>query len=322
MDAHKRMEDSQADLRSLPSSVLVQALQDAQRTAQRLKRQLAAARAKEKALAQAAARAKEKALAQEGSAEHWQSICDARVHAAAVQWAQREQELVAALGEQREQSLTVRSELSALRKALEAADVDVAWLQEAWLAASEASLDASPLQASPATSAASETTECALSCRLRQMEQIADARGRQAAMNDAAAQARAAELAKEAGEVRSLAHRLGLEHGVAHGILCEELRRAEAAPGPLPACVASAPSAAASPAQRTAADIRPSRRVPLAKRSGSKVNVMAAESSPSAAARSASKPGAAAAPDPDWSPTEEAVDWLSAATEEVVAWPG
>ena len=27
-------------------------------------------------------------------------------------------------------------------------DVDVAWLQEAWLAASEASLDASPLQAS------------------------------------------------------------------------------------------------------------------------------------------------------------------------------
>ena len=107
--------------------------------------------------------------AEPSTPEEWALLCNAQ----AVQ-------LVA----HRSAALTAQAELMVLRLALGCADDDCACLQEAWLIAAEANLSARA--ALPSTDAqttpTSQVAEPTLGSQLRQMEQLADACGRQASM--------------------------------------------------------------------------------------------------------------------------------------------
>ena len=137
------------------------------------------------------------------SPEDWASLCNAQ----AVQWAIREQELTDSLEAHRSAALTAQAQLTTLLLALAAADRDCACLQEVWLAAAEANLSARA--ALPSTDAEPVPTvqvaELSLCLQLRQMEQLADARDRQASMQQSELERASTGRGVEASEATAVA---------------------------------------------------------------------------------------------------------------------
>ena len=201
----------------------------------------------------------------------------------------------------RSAALTAEAELMVLRLALGAADCDCACLQEAWLIAAEANLSARAALPSTIAEPTAQEAEPNLGSQRSQMEQLADACGRQASMQRREASASEARsersseaLAKAESETRPACE---ARHG--HRLLCGgEALPDESAAWPEPAAwVEPAP---AEPSARM-------RRVPLGESDRSRLNTAVARDTPTAGLKAMER--VTTTPEQPIRGTEEEVDW-------------
>ena len=229
--------------------------------------------------------------AEPSTPEEWASLCNAQ----AVQ-----------LMAHRSAALTAQAELMVLRLALGSADDDCACLQEAWLIAAEANLSARA--ALPSTDAqttpTSQVAEPTLGSQLRQVEQLADACGRQASMQRR--EASASEGSSEAMATAESETHPACEARHGHRLLCAGVAQPnESAAWPEPA--AWVERARAEPPARM-------RRVPLGESDRSRLNTAVAGDAPTAGLKAAKH--VTTAPE-----LERLAPTILRGTEEEVDWP-
>ena len=236
--------------------------------------------------------------AEPSTLEEWASLCNAQ----AVE-----------LEKHRSAALTAQAELTVLRLALDAADNDCACLQEAWLTAAEANLSARAALAStddeptPTATPTAQVAEPTLGSQLRQMEQLADACGRQASMQQRELEHESAgEEASEAMATAESETHPACEARHGHRLLCGvEAQPNDSAAWPEPA--AWVELARAEPPART-------RRVPLGESDRSRLNATVAGDAPTARFKAAKS--VTTAPE-----LERLAPAILHGTEEEVEWP-
>ena len=201
----------------------------------------------------------------------------------------------------RSAALTAKAELMVLRLALGAADCDCDCLQEAWLIAAEANLSARAALPSTIAEPTAQEAEPNLSSQLRQMEQLADACGRQASMQrrEASASEAPSERSSKAMATAESETRPACEARHGHRLLCGgEALPDESAAWPEPAAwVEPAP---AEPSARM-------RRVPLGESDRSRLNTAVARDTPTAGLKAMER--VTTTPEQPIRGTEEEVDW-------------
>ena len=218
--------------------------------------------------------------------EEWASLCNAQ----AVQ-----------LELYQSEALTAKAELMVLRLALGAADGDCACLQEAWLIGAEANLSARAALPSTIAEPTAQGAEPNLGSQLRQMEQLADACGRQASMQrrEASASEAPSEWSSEPMATAESETRPACEARHGHRLLRGgEALADESAAWPEPAAwVEPAP---AEPSARM-------RRVPLGESDRSRLNTAVARDTPTAGLKAMER--VTTTPEQPIRGTEEEVDW-------------
>ena len=229
------------------------------------------------------------------------------------------EELAALCNAQAVQLLTAKAELMVLRLALSAADGDCACLQEAWLIAAERELagkcregpmhtcvhqaNLAAWAALPSTIAepTAQVAEPNLGSQLRQMEQLADACGRQASMQrrEASASEAPSEWSSEPMATAESETRPACEARHGHRLLRGgEALADESTAWPEPAAwVEPAP---AEPSARM-------RRVPLGESDRSRLNTAVARDTPTAGLKAMDR--VTTTPEQPIRGTEEEVDW-------------
>ena len=199
----------------------------------------------------------------------------------------------------RSAALTAKAELMVLRLALGAADGDCACLQEAWLIAAEANLRA----ALPSTIAepTAQEAEPNLGSQLRQMEQLADACGRQASMQrrEASASEAPSERSSKAMATAESETRPACEARHGHRLV----RGGEALPDESAAWPEPAAWVEPAPAEPSAR----MRRAPLGESDRSRLNTAVARDTPTAGLKAMER--VTTTPEQPIRGTEEEVDW-------------
>ena len=215
----------------------------------------------------------------------------------------------------RSAALTAEAELMVLRLALGAADGDCACLQEAWLIAAERELAGKcrggpmhtcvhPARAALPSTIAEPTAQGAepnLGSQLRQMEQLADACGRQASMQrrEASASEAPSERSSKAMATAESETRPACEARHGHHLL----RGGEALPDESAAWPEPAAWVEPAPAEPSAR----MRRVPLGESDRSRLNTAVARDTPTAGLKAMER--VTTTPEQPIRGTEEEVDW-------------